>query len=267
MQGASESSSSEQFKRVRAEIKKYISLHDKLSLGARPDPAVKAGAQKVPRRNGKAPMGWGAHQWMDDPDNQDAARKIEPAIREMRGSGRRSKTHRGISLYYCVCTAGYGGAWEVDFAEMRRWEDGLTQDARDHMAAYEAALDLLTRVVIWRCRQIGISPEMVVNTRGADGKSDEQVSPNPDSSQGTVAREAYRTDWRYTVEDAYRELADTVHERVENGMALSKAVAAVSEEMTERAKRKDPDNYKKVPQIRIWRALARMSLNETENAS
>lgn len=202
-------SRAEQIERIKVQVDQYIGLHDKLNLGSRPDAFVDAGAQKRPRRDGKAPTNDAAHRWMADPGNRDAARKIEPAIRELRGA---RATYGGISLYYVVCVAGYGGAWGVDFAELRRWQRKRSRDAREHHAAYEAALDMLARMIVANCERIGISGEIHVNPKGEDGYSDEHAeskdaAAKKDAGQTKQAQKDARDE---AIRERYAELKASV---------------------------------------------------------
>lgn len=81
-----------------------------------------------------------------------------------------------------ICVAGVGGAWGVDFAELRRWQGKRSKDAREHHAAYEVALDMLARMIVAECEAKGISPEIKVNAKGDDGSSDEQVESKTEAA-------------------------------------------------------------------------------------
>lgn len=196
--------------RLVVQVDMYIQLQDKLHLGSRPDVAVDAGAQKRPRRDGKAPTGDAAHRFFTDPDNQDAASKIEPAIAALRHS---RSTYKGISLYYCVCTVGYGGAWGVDFAELRRWQGRRSQDARDHHDAYQAALDILARMIWVECKRRDIPPDIKVNPKGDDGKSDEQAESKAaaahQDADETKQRKREKRDGQ--IRQRYRHLKEETH--------------------------------------------------------
>ena len=189
-----------QLQRISGQVEKYVQIHDKIFLGSRNDALVDAGAQKRPRRDGKAPTHNAAHRFWADPDNKDAARKIERVLPDMRSD---DKQHGGISLYRALCTAGLGGSWGVDFAEFRRWEDRATDDARKHYRAYEAALNILTIMVVTECERRGENPEIHVNTKGEDGTSDEPVESKDAAAKQDAG--ATRSDQRAARDNAIRD--------------------------------------------------------------
>lgn len=225
-----------QLERVKENVSKYVACHDKIHPGSRNSVEVDAGAQKRPRRDGSAPTNIPAHIWFSDPDNADAASKIErvlPGLRHSDENDDETQKVNGHSLYWHLCIAGLGGAYGVDFAEFRRWQQEETRDAKAHHKAYQAAIDMLARMLILDCEHRGENPEIRVHAKGDDGKSDEPAS---------TPKEADIRHRKTTAEDSYRVLAPMVTSKMNEGYSKRAAVDKVAEEqMTSPA--------------RIWRAL------------